>query len=138
MRLLEIQSCKNEEFLLNVPFTAEEVSGAVNRLKRRKAQGPDGLMAEQTEAGGDVLITWLVNILNAVVDLEVVPEVLKSGVIVPIYKGGGKDPLKVDSYRGITLTSTVSKAMEFLLLEHLELVFMEVECLTLTNPPTGK
>ena len=53
------------------------------------------------------------------------PEVLKSGVIVPIYKGGGKDPLKVNSYRGITLTSTVSKAMEFLLLEHLELVFME-------------
>ena len=71
MRLLEIQSCKNEEFLLNVPFTAAEVSGAVNRLKRRKAQGTDGLMAEQTEAGGDVVITWLVNILNAVVDLEV-------------------------------------------------------------------
>ena len=82
-------------------------------------------MAEHLKAGGDVVITWLMKILNDVVVLEVVPEVLKSGIIVPIYKGGGKDPLKIDSYRGITLTSTVSKVLEFLLLERLELVFME-------------
>ena len=41
-------------------------------------------------------------------DFEVVHKVLKSGVIVPIYKEGGKDPLKVDRYTGITLTSMVS------------------------------
>ena len=35
------------------------------------------------------------------------------------------DPLKTDSYRGITLTSMVAKVLEFLLLERLELVFME-------------
>ena len=138
MRLLEVQSCMNEEFLLDVPFTAEEVSKAVNRLNRRKAPGPDGLMAEHLKAGGDVVITWLMKILNDVVVLEVAPEVLKNGIIVPIYKGGGKDPLKVDSYRGITLTSMVSKVLitltsmvskvlEFLLLEHLELVFMEAD-----------
>ena len=53
------------------------------------------------------------NILNDVVELEVVPGLLKSGVVVPVYMqgargGGGKDPLKTDSYRGITLTSTDS------------------------------
>ena len=42
---LESQSHSNEEFLLDVPFTAEEVSGAVARLKGKKAPGPDGLMA---------------------------------------------------------------------------------------------
>ena len=34
---LESQSHSNEEFLLDVPFTAEEVSGAVARLKGKKA-----------------------------------------------------------------------------------------------------
>ena len=58
MQLLEIQSHKNEEFLLDVPFTAEEVSGAVNRLKMRKALGLDGLIAEHIKAGGDAMITW--------------------------------------------------------------------------------
>jgi len=46
-------------------------------------------------------------------------------VIVPVYKGGGKDPLRTDSYRGITLTSVMSKALEVLMLERLEMVFME-------------
>ena len=29
------------------------------------------------------------------IDLEAVPDCLKCGVVVPVYKGGGKDPLLV-------------------------------------------
>ena len=36
-----------------------------------------------------------------------------------------KGPLRVDSYRGVTLTSVVAKVLEFLLLDRLQLVFME-------------
>ena len=121
---LESQSHSNEEFLLDVPFAAEEVSGAVTRLKGRKAPGPDGLMAEHLKSGGEVVVIWLMRILNAVIELEAVPEVLKRGVIVPVYKGGGKDPMRTDSYRGITLTSMVSKVLESLVLERLESVFV--------------
>ena len=50
------------------------------------------------------------NILNAIVELESVPAChLEEGVVVPVYKGGGKDPMKTDSYRGITLTSMIAK-----------------------------
>ena len=67
------------------------------------------------------MVIWLLRILNVVVELEVVPDVLKEGFIVPVYKGGGnKDPLRVDSYRGVTLMS-----VEFLFLDCLQLVFME-------------
>ena len=125
MRLLEVQSCKNEVFLFDVHFTAKEMSRAVNRLKRRKALGLDGLMAKHLKAGGDAVITRLIKILNDVVVLEVVPEVSKSDVTVRIYKRGWRDPLKVNSYRRITLTSMVSKVLEFLLLERLDLLFME-------------
>ena len=56
---------------------------------------------------------WLRNILNAVVKLEVIPEVLKRGVMVLVYKAGGTDPLCIDSYWGITLTSMVAKVLGF-------------------------
>ena len=46
--MLESQSHENEEFLLDVPFTAEEVFRAVVKLKKRKAPGPDGLMDEDS------------------------------------------------------------------------------------------
>ena len=55
---------------------------------------------------------------------------LKKGVVVPIYKRRGKDPMKTDSYRGITLTSMVAKVLEFLLLEHLESIFLEADLAT--------
>ena len=102
---LESQSHLNEEFLLDVPFTAKEVSGAVSRLKGKKAPGPDGVMAEHLKFGGEVFVIWLMRILNAVIELEAIPEVLKRGVVVPVYKGGGMDPMRRDSYRGITLIS---------------------------------
>ena len=125
MSELEFQSHKNEEYLLDVPFTAEEVSRAVSKLKKKKAPGPDSLLAEHLKAGGEAVVIWLMNILNATVELESVPTVLKRGVVVPVYKGGGKDSMKIDSYRGITLTSMVAKVLEFLLLQRLELVFLE-------------
>ena len=111
--------------LLDVSFTAEEVSRAVSKLKKQKEPGPDGLLAEHLKAGGEAVVIWLINILNATGELECVPTVLKRGVVVPVYKGGGKDPMKIDSYRGITLTSMVAKVLEFLLLQRLELVFLE-------------
>ena len=48
------------------------------------------------KAGGDAVIYWLRNILNAVVEVEAIPEVMKRGVVVPVYKGGGKDPLRTE------------------------------------------
>ena len=115
----------NEEFLLNVPFTSDEVTRAVHKLKRRKSPEPDGLMAEHLKAGGDVVICWLRNIANAVIEVEAIPKVMIRGVVVQVHKGGGRDALKTDSYRGITLTSMVAKVLEFLLLERLDSVFSE-------------
>ena len=68
-------------------------------------------------AGGDAVVLWLKGIMNAMVEMEKIPAVLKCGVVVPIYKGGGKDPLNTNSYRGVTLTSVTAKVLESLCLK---------------------
>ena len=55
-------------------------------------------------------------VCNAAVELETIPDVLKLGVINPVYKGNGHDPLDTNSYREITLSSVLSKILELLLL----------------------
>ena len=54
-------------------------------------------------------------------DLEEIPRVFKHGVIdlIPMYKGKGRDPLVIKSYRGTTLTSVIVKTFEFILLERI-------------------
>ena len=47
---LVANSFGNEDSVLNDPFTAEEVEGAVKRLKKKKASGPDDLLAEKTDS----------------------------------------------------------------------------------------
>ena len=101
---------------MDVSFTAEEVENAIRMLKRKKSAGPDGLTAEHLQEGGSNVRIWLRNILNAIVEMEVVPAVLKSGVVVPIYKGGGRDPVNMNSYRGVTVSSVIAKLLESLVL----------------------
>ena len=50
---------------------------------------------------------------------------MEYGSITPVYKGGGKDPLDKNSYRGITVTSVLAKLLEYLILERLNVVLLE-------------
>ena len=79
---------------MDIPFTAEEVEHALSRLKRRKAAGPEGLMAEHLQEAGSEVQVWLRIVLNAIVELEQVPSAMKSGIIIPVYKGSGRDLVK--------------------------------------------
>ena len=110
---------------LDVPFIREEVEHAVQNMKLKKSTGPDNLSAEHLRYGGHCIVTWLLEILNSIIDTELVPLSLKSGITIPIYKGGGKDPLDTNNYRGITINSVISKILELLIINRLEPLFME-------------
>ena len=47
-------------------------------------------------------------------------------LIIPVHKGTGKDPFKPESYRGITLSSVISKLFEIILLCRLSPTLEEV------------
>ena len=65
---------------------------------------------------GPLSRSWLCKIFNAIVNLEAIPP---PGVIIPIYKGKGRDPLLPTSYRVITLTSVIAKTFEYSILDRM-------------------
>ena len=114
-------SYQREETFLDVPFSVEEVEHILhNRMKLRKASGPDGVTTEHIRYGGPAVVRWLTEISNSIIELEQIPPLLKQGITIPVYKGGGRDLLDVDSYRGITLNLALSKVLESLILGRLE------------------
>lgn len=106
-RLMQV-SLDNED-LLDILFEPEEIDSVLKKLKLGRAAGHDGVQAEHIKYGGPTLRNWILQICNAIVELECIPDSLKIGIIKPVYKGGGKDPLDTNSHRGITLTSVFAK-----------------------------
>ena len=96
------------------------VQNVVNSLKLKKAPGPDLLTNEHLRYGGCCLYGHIAHLFNAMIKLCYIPKSMRLGTILPIYKGGNKDKANPASYRGITLTSTLSKLFEKLLLERIE------------------
>ncbi len=111
--------------ILDTPFSIDEVSCALKRLKAGKAGEHDGLQPEHLKHGGEALKIWVRQICNSIIELEVIPDVLKLGVICPVYKDNGKDPLDTNSYRGITLTPVLSKVLELLVVSRLQFILVE-------------
>ena len=117
---LATASFSNEEYILDVSFTLDEVVCAVKMFKPGKASGPEGISAEHLKWGGDSLYLWLLGIVNAILEMEEISSSFKLGSICPVYKGGGKYPLLANNYRGITMNSIFSKVLETLILSRLE------------------
>ena len=115
------------EMLVDTPFTLEETEGVTKSLKSGKAGGLDHLQAEHLKFGGNSLVLWVQQVCNAIVELETIPDVLKLGVVDPIYKGNGRDPLDTNSYRGITLSPVLSKTLELLLLGRFQAILSPPE-----------
>ena len=116
-------SLDNKDYLFDVPFALKEVEGVLQKLKLGKAAGHDGLQAEHLKYGGPVLRDWVLKICKAIVEAENIPSLLKTGIVT--HKGGGKDPLNTNSYRGITLTSVLAKILESLFITRLQCHFLE-------------
>ena len=116
---LEAKSLLNDDQILDTSITLEEIEAAVNTLKLGHSKGADGLNSEHLLYGGPTLMLWLMKIFNAIISLEEVPTCFKEGVIIPVYKGRGKDPLLASSYRGITLSSIMAKSLEIVILKRM-------------------
>ena len=81
---LATASISNEENILDVPFTLEEV---VCAMKPGKACSSEGISAQHLKWGGDSLYLWFLGIVNTIIEMEEIPSAFKLGSICPVYKG---------------------------------------------------
>ena len=108
--------------LNNMHFSFEEVKDSICRAKNNKAPGSDSITNELLKNGGDDLIYSLTDMFNRFLFLENSPIDWNKGIIIPIFKKGNKNDL--NNYRGITLTSCVSKIFNRLVCDRIS-VFIE-------------
>ena len=98
---------KSEEELskcvLSKPVDSEEVESVCKRLKCGKSQDFNGLSYEHFKYAGQSVYLLLSMLFNCIIRAETLPSDFVKSVTILLFKGGKKDPLKRDDYRGITI-----------------------------------
>ncbi|RUM94596.1 MAG: hypothetical protein DSZ28_02380 [Thiothrix sp.] len=92
---------------LESEITPDEIRRSIKSLKTGKAPGPDTILNEMIICSADCVVHYLTKLFNAILDNGTFPSLWSKSVIVPLHKGGPFDVL--ENYRGISLTSTLSK-----------------------------
>uniref|UniRef100_A0A0G4FK55 Reverse transcriptase domain-containing protein n=1 Tax=Chromera velia CCMP2878 TaxID=1169474 RepID=A0A0G4FK55_9ALVE len=92
-----------------IPSRAE-VREAVKRLPNGKTAGADSIVVEQLKAGGEAMISRLLDVFRAVWKERGMPKVFRDAMMVPVPKKG--DRLLCDhNWRGITLLIVTGKVL---------------------------
>ena len=128
----EMQSAYDREFTLHLDdtkprqpsspamaeFCVEQVSAIIRNLPNNKAPGTDMITGSMLKRGPDELADALCALFNMSWERGTIPADFKEARIFSLYKGEAdqKDP---SNYRPISLTSTVGKALEKLILTQL-------------------
>jgi exonuclease III len=108
-----IQTNTEEDILFNNVISLEEVKESVTKLKTGKSAGPDQIVSEMLKCANPAVIQFLTIFFNYLYDNGLFPLEWSKSIIVPIYKKGNKN--NPDNYRGVALTSIVSKVYTYIL-----------------------
>ena len=101
----QVEPNENREF--NNPISQEEVLSALNKLKPRKAAGPDTIIGEILKNAKEEIAPFFVKLFNHLFDNGIYPRNWTESIILPLHKKGDvNDP---GNYRGISLSDISSK-----------------------------
>lgn len=105
-------------------FTEEQISNAIEKLKDKKDQGPMGISARFIKYNKDAMIPVLLNIFNAILQTDIIPQQWKTSYLIPIAKKGSTT--EITNYRGVAIQSVIPKLFDKLLTEKLYAVFHQI------------
>ena len=119
-------ACRNENFIRNLDsnfhfnfhfrfITKFECLRTIKTLNPNKPLGPTSIPAWALKDGAYQLAEPLTFLINSFIRENKFPSDLKKAHVVPLFKKD--DPLKPENYRPISLTSSLSKLIEKLLQE---------------------
>ena len=93
------------------------VDKCVRGMKLGKAPGIDGIEAEHLWYAHPRICVILAILFNAMIIHGVVPSMGQLGIVVPLIKGHNLDNSISENYRGITLSTHISKIFEMCILD---------------------
>ena len=114
----------------DVPISTREVQKAIDKLKKKKSCGFDGISAEHVKYGGVLLVITITFIFNLIWKMEYIPVNFRRGVQIPLFKGKNLCSTDTNNYRGITLLSIFSKIFELVIWSRIEPWWKECESLS--------
>ncbi|WAR28896.1 LOW QUALITY PROTEIN: LORF2-like protein, partial [Mya arenaria] len=91
--------------------TTQQVEKAISQLKNNKAEDARGLTAEHFKLSSQAVVKYVTRIINNIITSRTVPKSIKEGILTPVPKKN-KDQRLTNSYRGITVTTVLSKILE--------------------------
>ena len=121
--------------LFTSPLSEQELEDEIKKLPPDKSPGEDGVTNRMIQSGGDHFRALLFELFQTLWEKEVQPKAWNMSLLIPIYKGGGKERADPASYRGIYLNSALAKLFEGILISRLTR-FTEAHC-TLTQNQLG-
>ena len=105
--ILENNTIRNQT--LNLSISAIEISSAIKELKSGKAVYTDNIGNEALKHGFLYIKDSLGRLFNAVFQQGDFPSLWADGLIIPLHKKD--DKMKADNYRGIIISSCISKVL---------------------------
>lgn len=103
--------------ITSINIEIDDVIEALRQAKVNKSPGLDNITNELIKNGGETLTKSMLALFRKLVELEGTPQEWNKGIIIPIHKAGSKNDL--NNYRGITLTSCVSKVFNRIIAKYI-------------------
>ncbi|OXA53579.1 RNA-directed DNA polymerase from mobile element jockey [Folsomia candida] len=103
--------CDEEQTIDQITLSINEVTQVIKELETSKPMGYDNIPAEIIKSNHEILVPILTDIFNKLLEEGQMPTILKKTLIVPLYKGKGSKS-SIDSYRPISILSTIAKILE--------------------------
>ena len=98
----------------------------IRKLKVGCAPGLDGVMTEHIKYScGTNIIPIIASVFNICLQFGIVPQFFRNGLLIPIQKKSNSDAAVPSNYRPVTISPTLSKLMEILILHHTHHTFSE-------------
>lgn len=113
--------------------SAGKIAKIVAAMKSTEALGLDDIPVSILKKGVEVLASPIAHLVNRSLASGTVPTGFKTGRVIPVHKGKGKDTAAPSSYRPVSILPALSKVLEAVVKEDLEAHLARVDALPNTQ-----
>ena len=128
---------QHEQLSINQPIKMQEIKQDIAKLHNNKSPGSDKMVNELLKYGGPVLIGRIEELFNAIFKSETNPNQWREAILFNT-DNGKKDKEKLENKRGISLSNSISKVFEKIIVRrvHNEICFREAQAGGISNRST--